>query len=115
MTTEGKLFTPGPWLVDYESIGREWSDSVSVKDAEGGGHIAHLTRGFQADENGDDGPSLHNARLIAAAPELYSELENIVERFERCMIRAGSDPEFAAEAVKSARAALAKATGDPAK
>ena len=53
-----------------------------------------------------------NARLIAAAPELLAVLDETVSRFERCIVHAGSDPEFAREAVKAARAVIAKARGD---
>ncbi len=50
-----------------------------------------------------------NARLIAAAPDLLSELINMTARFKAAVMQAGTDEEFAEHAVASARAAIAKA------
>ena len=47
----------------------------------------------------------------AIVSELLSELKRIVNGFERCMIYSGTDPEFAALAVASARAVIAKVEG----
>ena len=44
-------------------------DSISIRDCNGG-HVAHLTRGYEGDDHGDGCPSYENARLIAAAPML---------------------------------------------
>ncbi len=66
--SETKL-APWPWTVDMESVGQRWTDCVSIYDATGYGHVAHLTRGYE------DGPSMANARLIAAAPELLEVLQ----------------------------------------
>jgi hypothetical protein len=60
---------PAPWSVDKGSVGKQWTNSVSIKDAEGG-HLAHLTRGYDGDKYGDDCPSWKNANLIAAAPTM---------------------------------------------
>ncbi len=46
-----------------------------------------------------------------AAPELLAALDETVTRLERCMVHAGSDPDFAHEATKDARAAIATARG----
>jgi hypothetical protein len=62
---------PLPWSVDYESVGREWTNSISIKDANGG-HVAHLTRGYQGDEEGDGCASFKNAELIVTAVNAYS-------------------------------------------
>ena len=53
-----------------------------------------------------------NARLIAAAPDLYQALDNLIGRFEAACRHTGSDDEFIAEATKVHRAALAKARGE---
>jgi hypothetical protein len=60
---------PAPWSIDTNYTGKMWTDSLSIKDAEGG-LVAHLTRGYDGDEKGDDGPSWNNASLIAAAPTM---------------------------------------------
>lgn len=74
MSEHPKYLAPTPWRVDMESKGQQWTDSISIADARGG-HIAHLTRGYEAEPMGEDGnlegcPSYTNAHLIAAAPDL---------------------------------------------
>ena len=89
--------TPGPWRVKYhESSPDQIAAVVSDHD---------LICAMPIDGNA-------NARLIAASPELLAALERTVDRFERCLVRAGSDPEFAREAVKAARPVIAKARGE---
>ena len=70
--------------------------------------------------------AIEHARLIAAAPETAAErdklkainaellaaLQNIIPRFERCIIVSGTSEELAMIATKAARATLAKAQGD---
>ena len=90
--------TPGPWRSD--------SPYVSVAAGEHRKIVADCDQSFSDDE------CEANTRLIAAAPELLAALGETVSRFERCIVHAGSDPEFAREAVKAARAVIAKARGD---
>ena len=92
-------FTPGPWRA-------------------GGNHVFAVTRsGREQWIASTDSPyvsaeePLSNGRLIAAAPDLLAALKNIVPRFERCMIAHKNSPEIAAQNVKAARAAIAKAEG----
>ena len=98
--------TPGPWRSDSPYVSApsgahrkivadcyqdpSWRDSIAISDDE----------------------CIANAHLIAAAPELLAALGETVSRFERCIVHAGSDPEFAREAVKAARAVIAKARGE---
>ena len=74
--------TPGPWTVDNQYI--------------------HGPDGIRFLAVAGDGAGQANARLIAAAPDLYAALENIIEHRERMGL--GSDHVYDA-----ARAALAKA------
>lgn len=97
-----KFLAPGPWVIDRESVGKQWTDSVSIKDA-AGGHVAHLTRGYEGDVNGDCCPSWCNARLIAAAPELMEALKKIAGPVY--------GPTTIADAQYIARQAIAKAEG----
>jgi|SRR6185437_2111763 len=66
-----------PWRVLFESIGRQWTDSVSIADANNC-DVAHLTRGYEAerDDPEESGPSLNIAELIVGlvnnAPQLLS-------------------------------------------
>jgi len=65
-----KEHTPGPWFV----VGPHPSGDWTVQDKAGGGGQCIAQR------YGDS--SNANARLIAAAPELLSELQRMVEHFE---------------------------------
>lgn len=100
--------TPGPWIIDQESFDlldfdlethRIWINADGM-------HIGYV-----------DGPRTEerkaNARLIAAAPELLAELITMTDAYSKAMKDAGvsSYPE-ALVIVRSARAAIAKASGE---
>lgn len=92
-------FTPGPWFPNTPSNRRVFmpNDTVEIKAA--GGLVACLYA-----ENWPHGQDERNARLIAAAPELYEALAEFV---------AGADAgHVSVEADNAARAALAKARGE---
>lgn len=90
--------TPGPWMVSPRTPGIIIRDYTPISDE---GELIASAHGysnsgyFPSDEEG-----VANARLIAAAPELYASLK---EMLEWCIW----DTEYAARA----RAALAKAEG----
>ena len=97
-------FTPGPWRTDPD-LGHEQvlgPNGIIVADCS----IVALHKNGPTPER-----NRANARLVAAAPELLSHLENLADRFVRCVIHSGSDPEMAEEAVRDARAAIAKTRG----
>ena len=98
--------TPGPWRSD--------SPYVSAPSGEHRKIVADCDHYFSDDECEylSDDECEANIRLIAAAPELLEQLERTVTGFERCMVHAGSDAEFAREAVKAGRAVIAKARGE---
>lgn len=52
-----------------------------------------------------------NARLIAAAPDLYDALRNMMGAFDNPVRRVNFASDFADEAINTARAAIAKAEG----
>lgn len=87
--TEATRFTPGPWRIEREPYIHVRSDAGCVMAAD-----------YTTDEN---------ARLIAAAPDLFEALSDAVNGL-------GSQPGYLSErALVKARAALAKAlwhTGD---
>lgn len=99
--------TPGPWQYyelppTFDGIGYIRPLDEDQKE------IAH-----HGDEQRSAAENRANGRLIAAAPELLATLKNIVPRFRRCCIAAGSD-EWAADcAVEDARALLARIDGAP--
>ena len=99
MSAEHAKHTPGPWQVNSR-------DDHQVCDCDGERRgcspIAQIVRRF------DDATTRRaNARLIAAAPELLAALQALIDRgLEH---RLSGFPE-----VDAARAAITKATGEPA-
>ena len=102
--------TPGPWSVGEVSHKKQRVDIDSLHADQTVGHQTWrgLARAYGCEDMPAEGTAvmLANARLIAAAPELLEALERIV----------ASDPthtHFATLAISEARAAIAKATGEP--
>ena len=102
MTTK---HTPGEWRVRHNSVGGPFisSDNGTIADVRtfGGIHVG----GPQHPE------TMANARLIAAAPDLLEALQNIAEYWNQ-----DQNEEAMADAcwhaIHTARAAIAKATGE---
>lgn len=67
-------WTVGMWQIDSASVGKHWTDSLSIMDADGG-EVAVLTRGYEGDKDGDGCPSWKNAVLIVAAVNAYNGFE----------------------------------------
>ena len=86
-------FTPGPWQIN--------GSHIYTADPE----RALLAQVFNPGERVSDYPLVENARLIAAAPELYEALERIVENNNTISVIQYDDR-------LRARAALAKARGE---
>ncbi len=63
-------WTVGMWRIDEKSVGKHWTDSLSIIDADGG-EVCVLTRGYEGDKNGDGCPSWKNACLIVAAVNAF--------------------------------------------
>ena len=88
--------SPAPWRIDKDSNG--W---IIVRDA---------NEKYAATPDGDEETeAISNARLIAAAPELYDMLQSLVEYIDRECIPCG---ETACELLAAAHNALEKATGE---
>ena len=99
MTMTTTTHTPGPWTVDGNEIFGPQDSGVIV---------ARLPEwGILAD--GPD-PAAHNARLIAAAPDLLEALQYALERFE-CIPEHRDEIGLYRTGARLARAAIAKATG----
>lgn len=106
--------TKGPWHVGVgNGEGSVFADEGRVRMEQGGTTlypICNVNRGW------DEAEDAANARLIASAPELLESLERCTEilwdmtgYLEECR----QEPEEQAhQAIKAARAAIAKATGD---
>jgi hypothetical protein len=67
-----KHIAPLPWSVDLASVNFFWKDSISIIDANGG-HVAHLTRGYEGDADDESCPSYANAQLIVDAVNAYTK------------------------------------------
>ena len=104
---------PAPWSIDPESVGEVWTNSVAILDAKGA-WLAHLTRGYEGDKNGNDCPSWKNARLIAAAPKLLEAAQIVLAGLNARIDQASNArmlvPVF--EGIADLHAAIAKATGE---
>jgi hypothetical protein len=84
-------FSPGPW---------RWDDDGFLLDAEG-----NLLLEGSGNMEGDD------PKLVAAAPELYDAVSNLLGVVDTPIARRKLGGDFLGESVSIARAALAKARG----
>lgn len=101
--------TPGPWTVLPEEADKDY---LRIRGTRLGGrykvaNVHHLRyEGVHAVvRERDDAESMANARLIAAAPELLEALVDVMFRH----VQFDNKSEYA----NKARAAIAKATGEP--
>lgn len=108
----GKLFTPGPWRVE-EGTTLVWG-ACNPDDRSTYGMGYPITQArvrlgsaseYASEFREDEGEA--NARLIAAAPELYGALEDLAERLIGAFPSIAGTPE-----AQRAKAALAKARGE---
>lgn len=104
--------TPGPWAVHHNPDWNQWSvrsaNPSGLADAPIYYELADRIGGHVLGESFDDYSEVEaNARLIAAAPELLEALEQFVAWVDAPCESAFSDSQLA-----SARAAIAKATGE---
>ncbi|ENT5139877.1 hypothetical protein [Pseudomonas aeruginosa] len=86
--------TPGPWMVDYSEYLSEGGGLCVMH----GNDCIAVVGDFNPEQ-----PIDANAKLIAAAPELLEALKWVIERNDAGQFIDG-------ECMKSARAAIAKAT-----
>lgn len=102
-------FTPGPWVVDEDSN----IDQIAVRigtavESPYCRDVSDLWA-CDIDESENNDQALANAHLIAAAPELYEELESLLDSL-------AATPELNLSSwgieTDSAKAALAKARGE---
>lgn len=115
MKTESK-YTPGPWKSDTEIKTNPGLITVSTDYPEslcnGARSIASITGGFYCDKRTKFyKPDMHaenkaNARLIAAAPELFQALEGML-----AIHGPVATVEESVKAMNQARAAISKAKG----
>jgi len=93
--TEAK-FTPGPWVVKWR---KDNSSIISMGSLTFGPH-KQMNMPFEKYWGNDEA----DACLIAAAPDLYKELENLLDACDQLGVSGGN--------IDIARAVLAKARGE---
>ena len=94
--------TAGPWAAEF-------GEAYKVRAQQDGGLVAilfHLKGQFGMSGRRDGDEVAANARLIAAAPELFEALKEMIHQFDQFNVN-----EFEARAIKDARAAIANAEG----
>ena len=90
--------TPGPWFIKRRTYDNETTYyRVTASDGQGWSDNRYMSVSGCIDE--------HDARLIAAAPELLEAVEAAMKLIERVMPIVG-------DVTRKARAAIAKATGE---
>ena len=100
----GNKWTPGPWVADGFFVS-----------SNSGGAVGHDIVSACGTIERPDSETEANAQLIAAAPELFKELERLVDAFEseiRSSYEGTSSLEVRLSETGAARAALAKARGE---
>ena len=92
-------YTRGPWILS----------DIYIENADGNLQIAEISTDDESFNNEGDliGKTLHDAYLIAAAPELLEALKATLEEIERVE----ADVEYKLPCGDKARAAIAKAEG----
>ncbi len=104
MTLNETKHTPGPWkVVKPNNPGPQQENDrlIATKDKK---HVAEIFQ-YQNHKN-QNGPSLANARLIAAAPELLEACKAFVEAWEKSLQLEKTDT-----ALRLAKTAIAKVAG----
>jgi hypothetical protein len=98
------MHTPGPWIVQLDRSTKGKAPRMALVVA--GGRAAIDCTGSGKDFNQD----CANAKLIAAAPELFERACDVIEVLEE-MAERGELPGSMPARVKKLRAAIAKAQG----
>ena len=104
--------TPGPWKVDED--GFVWGCCPGPAFMKTAHFLVAEVRGWGYLQYRADGEQIQagNARLIAAAPELYEMLSEVLSSIERVACGGENAVRFRAEWIEEARAVCAKVRGD---
>jgi hypothetical protein len=114
--------TPGPWIADEFCEENDQATRVGTYDGTPTYYHRTATVALCQTNHDDDEPATvprigivaaeANARLIAAAPDLYEALRTARGQVVALMLECGHSPEVAVANVSGADAALAKARGE---
>jgi hypothetical protein len=97
-------FTKGQWAVAGQPYAARY---IKVK-AENGRTVARVPFNTEREVERDEITDCYDADLIAAAPDMYAALVNLVQRFD---IYGDELPQAQREAMTAARSAISKAEG----
>lgn len=105
-------FTPGPWFVDFENCGGGYTISSAAV-----GHIVHTNEISRINSTTGKvvgmGEARANARMAAAAPNLFAALDRLLAETVDMDIKYGiSLTEGEESAREQALSAIAEATGE---
>ena len=106
MESEARAWTKGPWFVCPDERNAAWRPGLTIGSVPDGVRICDVFALAHADFGAA------NAGLIAAAPDLYEALSEMVTRYEA---KADMSDVEAIEWHRRARAALAKVSSSQAK
>jgi len=97
-----KKWTPGPWSIRDGGHSHKFG-VIAAEDMRGqvNSHILVCEAGDEDDAN-----------LIAAAPELYEAIENLLGAIDTPIARRKLGDDFTSQAISEARDALARARGE---
>jgi hypothetical protein len=98
-------FTPGPWRA-VQDAAHEGNKRIYARPYEA------VAKVYALEPKRDDAKAEANARLIAAAPELYEALERVSQALLCIAPNRSGDAESKSAALKIADAVLAKARGE---
>lgn len=103
--------TPGPWKVDEDGFVWGYLPGSHMKEPR---FLIAQVRGWGYMQYMQGGEQIHaaNARLIAAAPELFEALNEALINIERVLRGDRKAVPFRAEWIEEARAVCAKIRGD---
>lgn len=105
--------TPGPWTIEYSETSVRWPTVIAINEP---GHddgspieVCEISESFAIDAPPDDPDRMvaeANARLIAAAPELFSALDKLID-----VLSTGCPDDVTWADFAAALAAIAKVKG----
>jgi hypothetical protein len=102
-------FTPGPWSPDDEIQQCPTASALTTRFFYGPNRLAifRMGLGYESDETNEA-----NAHLIAAAPDMYEALEDLLNEYSDLMSDMYGNHDGSTTAYMKAEAALAKARGE---
>lgn len=111
--------TPGPWEIDFSKTGYPYAIKAPNEDNHKAGRVGISVLRWASFTMPSSAEALANARLIAAAPELLEALRGALKALDAIGDemtvgeRYTNAGQYLLDSLAPARAAIAKATGEP--